>query len=224
MMPKRKVVVFDLDDTLYKEIDYLRSAYFHIAALISNADMPQAEVYQLMTDAYLQGRMPFETVIEKYHLKLYDVQWMLSVYRNHRPDISLDPQVETALAKLKAQGVILGIITDGRFTQQMHKIEALGLKRFVNIDDVIINEPEECRKPDPRCFQCFMDRYGQDSDYWYVGDNPAKDFEGPNSLGWHTVCLRNDGRNIHQQLFDGEKLSQPKVIVDSIADFDGVTN
>ena len=31
MTPKRKMVVFDLDDTLYKEEDFLRSAYMEIA-------------------------------------------------------------------------------------------------------------------------------------------------------------------------------------------------
>ena len=31
-----KVVVFDLDDTLYKEIDYLRSAYWEIALWIES--------------------------------------------------------------------------------------------------------------------------------------------------------------------------------------------
>ena len=31
MVTRNKVIVFDLDDTLYKEIDYLKSAYHEIA-------------------------------------------------------------------------------------------------------------------------------------------------------------------------------------------------
>ena len=31
---RRKVIVFDLDDTLYKEVDFLKSAYFEIASWI----------------------------------------------------------------------------------------------------------------------------------------------------------------------------------------------
>ena len=216
MMPKRKVVVFDLDDTLYKEIDYLQSAYHHIAFLVSNVNTPEAEVYQLMTDTYRQGKKPFEAAIEKFHFQLYDVQWMLAVYRNHKPHISLDKIVEESLAWLKAHDAILGLVTDGRVTQQMNKIDALGLKKFVNEDDIIINEAEEFRKPDQRSFQYFMDKYGKDADYWYVGDNPDKDFKGPNRLGWHTVCLRDDGRNIHQQRFDGEKSSLPTTMIDHI--------
>lgn len=218
MMPKRKVVVFDLDDTLYKEIDYLQSAYHHIASLVSNANAPEVEVYQHMLDTYRQGRKPFEAVIEKYRLQLYDVPWMLAVYRNHKPHIALDKPAEETLDWLKAHGVVIGIVTDGRWTQQIHKVEALGLKRYVHEADVIINEAEECRKPDQRCFKHLMDKYGPDSDYWYVGDNPNKDFEGPNALGWTTVCLRDDGRNIHPQHFEGPPSSLPKIIIDHLPD------
>ncbi len=37
------------------------------------------------------------------------------------------------------------------------------------------------------------------AEYVYVGDNPKKDFIAPNSLGWLTIGLRDDGRNIHKQ-------------------------
>ena len=142
---------------------------------------------------------------------------MLAVYRNHKPHIALNKSVEETLDWLKAHGIILGLITDGRMTQQMNKVDALGLKRYIHEDDVIINEAEEFRKPDQRCFKHFMDKYGPDSEYWYVGDNPCKDFKGPNALGWTTICLRDDGRNIHPQRFDGDESFLPKVTTDKMA-------
>ena len=36
MTQKSRVVVFDLDDTLYKEWDYLQSAYREIAAVVES--------------------------------------------------------------------------------------------------------------------------------------------------------------------------------------------
>jgi putative hydrolase of the HAD superfamily len=41
--------------------------------------------------------------------------------------------------------------------------------------------------------------------YYYIGDNPQKDFLVPNQLGWESVCLLDDGSNIHEQVFDMEK-------------------
>ena len=45
-----KVVVFDLDDTLYKEIDFLKSAYKEIATSIGNP-----ELIQQMLEWYKNG-------------------------------------------------------------------------------------------------------------------------------------------------------------------------
>ena len=198
----KKIVVFDLDDTLYKEIDYLKSAYRHIASLISNTRAPEDEVYELMLKTYYAGGNAFEAVVTKYGLRLFSVEWMLNVYRNYKPKITLDEETRTTLDLLKTHGVVMGIISDGRIPSQMNKIEALGLKDYVDPSDIIINECSDFYKPDIRSYRHFMEKYGVDSDYWYVADNPAKDFKAPNDLGWTTICLLDDGRNIHPQSFD----------------------
>ena len=202
MMLKHKVVVFDLDDTLYKEVDYLKSAFRHIASLVSNVNVSQNEIYQLMWNTYQQGRNAFETAVQTYGFHLYDVQWMLSVYRNHKPAIKLDEDTKSTLDWLKARGVTMGILTDGRKIQQMNKIDALGLKDYMNENRIIINDKYERQKPDSRSFKTLMDMCGKGCDFWYVGDNTAKDFVVPNHLAWKTVCFIDDGRNIHQQRFD----------------------
>lgn len=199
MMQKSRVVVFDLDDTLFKEIDFLKSAYRQIARLVSNGDKREDEVYQVMLDTYLRGGNAFETVVRKYRPESLDVQSMLTIYRNHKPRIALDEDTRTTLEQLQSAGVIFGIISDGRQTQQMNKVLALGLNRFVDDDDIVINEDRDRMKPDERSFRRFMDRYGPDADYFYVGDNTDKDFIAPNKLGWTSVCLLDDGRNIHKQ-------------------------
>ena len=47
----------------------------------------------------------------------------------------------------------------------------------------------------------FMKRYSYCQSFIYVGDNVKKDFITPNALGWKTICLKDDGRNIHKQDF-----------------------
>ena len=44
----KKYIVFDLDDTLYYEIDYLKSAYQEIATSVSEKDSPS--IYAQMLD------------------------------------------------------------------------------------------------------------------------------------------------------------------------------
>lgn len=120
--------------------------------------------------------------------------------------------------RLKDDGAVWGIISDGRMITQTNKIRALGLECFIGEEDIIINEAEERFKPDMKSFRKFMERYGKDSEYWYIGDNTSKDFKAPNSLGWITVCLLNDGRNIHQQDFKKEQPFLPKYLAYKIND------
>lgn len=57
-------------------------------------------------------------------------------------------------------------------------------------------------KTNPANYEFLMRLYPNASGFMYVGDNPKKDFIAPNALGWETVCLLDDGRNIHKQEFD----------------------
>ena len=71
----------------------------------------------------------------------------------------------------------------------------------INKGRAVISEDFGSEKPALANFEYFMKRYPGCSDFTYVGDNPDKDFIAPNTLGWETICLRDDGRNIHKQEF-----------------------
>lgn len=196
MMPSmcKKVVCFDLDDTLYKEIDYLTSAYNEVAATVGHPELvPQ------MVKWYREGENVFQ---ELNQLLCIDtpIDEYLKIYRNHIPTISLSDGVEDTLNELKHRGVILGLITDGRSVGQRNKIKALKLDRWFDDEDIIISEEFGSEKTDEKNFKYFEQKYPGHS-FVYVGDNPKKDFIVPNHLGWQTVCLLNDGRNIHSQEF-----------------------
>ena len=95
----------------------------------------------------------------------------------------------------------LGIITDGYSIPQRNKFCALQLDRFIKEDDLIISEEFGTEKPSKKNYLFFQHKY-VNADFVYVGDNIKKDFVSPNRLGWKTVCLLDDGRNIHRQDFD----------------------
>ena len=45
-----------------------------------------------------------------------------------------------------------------------------------------------------------------------------KDFVAPNRLGWRTVCLKDDGRNIHSQNIEIAEVQKPQFIIDKLTD------
>lgn len=215
-----KVFCFDLDDTLCKEIDFLKSAYREIVkyalGLVSNS-VTYDDAYNGMLDAYYSGQNAFHSLNSILGCDI-DVSEYLNIYRNHKPDIALSDEVICLLSNLKNDGQIIGIITDGRSIQQRNKIQALGLNEFIEDKNIVISEEFGSEKPSKRNFEYFMNLYPDAESFTYVGDNVKKDFLAPNSLGWKSVCLLDDGRNIHKQQFDLPPEFLPTVRVISLKD------
>ena len=211
MMPftSDTIVCFDLDDTLYKEIDFVRSAYGAIADWVGRKD-----IVPLMMEWFRAG----ENVFERLNLYLNattPIGEYLGIYRNHLPEISLSEGVAKTLTELKNRGIRLGLITDGRSISQRNKIHALQLNRWFEEKDIVISEEFGSDKTDIRNFRFFEELYPGLS-YVYVGDNPQKDFFNPNCLHWMTYMLKDDGRNIHRQDFVSTAYMPKRVINDLI--------
>lgn len=226
-----RVVVFDLDDTLCKEIDYLKSAYREIASYAAlqctGTNVPvqvlEAKAYEAMLRAYQVGENAFEALNAYLGLEL-PIADMLKMYREHKPVIALDEETRFTLDRLKAEGVLMGIVSDGREQTQWNKVKALGLIKWMDESCIIINTSADCFKPNSCGYERFMSAVkalsgDTDWSFTYVGDNLKKDFIWPKINGWKTICLKDDGRNIHSQDFENATLeSLPDKVVESIID------
>lgn len=215
MMPKNRVVVFDLDDTLYKEVAFLKSAYREIAEWAERECDCPSDIYEKMMFWRKERENVFVKLITEYNLKV-SVDDLLTMYRCHIPKYQLDEQTQSVLSQLK-QLCVLGLITDGRSLTQRNKIKALALDTIFDESNVLISEETGFEKPSVEPFRYFMRQYPQ-YQYYYVGDNPTKDFFAPNSLGWETICILDDGQNIHQQCFDLDTDYLPKYRINTIAE------
>lgn len=203
----KSVICFDLDDTLYKEIDFVSSAYREIASWCGHP-----EISDQMMEWFHQGKNVFMELNHAFGLSI-EIADYLQVYRNHHPSIRLDEDVIQALDSISKEGVVLGLITDGRSISQRNKINALGLDKWFADSNIIISEEFGSEKTNKRNFVFFMDKYPS-ADYSYVGDNPRKDFLVPNQLGWRTIMLEDDGRNIHSYSHEVDLLMPQLIISD----------
>jgi putative hydrolase of the HAD superfamily len=90
------------------------------------------------------------------------------------------------LQQLCDQGYKLGIVTNGTVRAQSVKIKQAGLADLV--DEIVISEQEQVRKPDPRIFIRAVDRLGVKAQVcMFVGDNPQADIYGAHQVGMKTV-------------------------------------
>lgn len=203
------VIVFDLDDTLYKEISFVESGFKAIARHLGNPLYADE-----MMSSLRNGKNAFDQLIGNHSLTT-SVEELLSIYRTHFPTIKLETSIVATLDALVSNGKILGIITDGRSLTQRNKIKALGLSRWFTDDNIIISEEFGSTKPDVRNYRFFMSKY-PGKIYTYIGDNVAKDFVAPKSLGWQTICVKDNGQNIHSQDFNLNEEYLPEITINRI--------
>lgn len=149
-----KVVVFDLDDTLFNEVDYVKSGFKQVAANYPNID----NMYEKLYDAFLNGEKAIDYVLEKEGMQ-EEKENCLAIYRNQIPTISLSDEALSLLTYLEDKK--LGIITDGRPEGQRAKIEALGLTKY--FEKIIITDElggKEFRKPNEKAFVLMKEYFG----------------------------------------------------------------
>ncbi len=204
----KTVIVFDLDDTLYNEMEYLRSAYAEIAKSLQPDDWQP--LFARMYSLFRSKEDVFEFVASNYGVKKTA---LLQQYRGHKPVIHLFEGALETIEKIKAKRGKVGMITDGRSSTQRAKLEALGLTELVDI--IIISEEVGTEKPHEANYIA-IERAFENHSYLYMADNLRKDFISPNKRGWKTLGLIDNGLNMHYDTYKYfEKNRMPQAFVSS---------
>lgn len=199
-----QAIVFDMDDTLYPEHDYVMSGFRAVADWVSGEfGIPKEDGFTTLKQLYENGVRgnTFNLWLQKYELETLElVKQLVTVYRNHNPTIQPFPAVIPLLKELQ-NTCMLGVITDGYLTVQQKKFHALSISHF--FDCVIYSDTwgRENWKPSHKPYQAAVSQLGTDPEYTvYIGDNPTKDFYGARSSGWHTIWLKQkQGEYSHLQ-------------------------
>ena len=205
-LSENNVFVFDLDDTLYSELEFESSG---INFVYNTLNIP-LKSNEFINNNWIQNLIVDSNVgLTKDHI--------LKLYRNHIPNITLYDDAKYFLDKLGSKNIEMHLITDGRSITQRNKLKALDIEKYFN--KIIISEEINSEKPSELNFKMVMSLL-DNKNYIYIGDNTNKDFVTPKSLGWTTICKLDNGFNIHKQNFNLSKEFLPQHIIKS---FDEIT-
>ena len=208
--------IFDLDDTLYKELEFLKSAYMFIANILESHI--KKNIYDEMINYYHNEESTFDIIKQKYKFP-YSINQLVEMYRTHVPKLKLSLDTKFFLDYLKNNNIKMGLITDGRSVTQRNKIKSLKIGSF--FEKIIISEEFGFSKPSIEIFNNFNEKK---YNYIYVADNTSKDFLTPNKIGWITCCLLDNGVNIHKQNFSLEEKYLPQFKIKSFNDLISLIN
>ncbi len=215
-------VVFDLDDTLYLERDFVRSGFRAVDAWLAREHGRDGflERAWALFEAGTRGTI-FDRALEELGIAPQPdlIQRLIQVYRGHEPEIQLLPDAARALERCCAAGIRVALLTDGWEAVQRRKIEALGI--VPRCAPIICTDAwgRDFWKPHLRGFRMIQEHFGRPPEaFVYIADNPAKDFIGPRRLGWRTVRLRRpEGLYAKDEAAPG---ADAEVAVESLDDID----
>lgn len=191
-----RCIVFDLDDTLYTEWDFVSAGFGYVAKELEHLGFGRLEAIQktLSDIHWKEGREHvFDKAAARLGFPVTLVPDLVRIYRGHPPSVQLAPDAIVVLDAFRAR-IMLGCVTDGIADVQRRKVEALGLSHW--IEGIIFTDDlgREFWKPHPRSIEMLCGRFGVRPDETvFVGDNPKRDSKAARNAGVRSVRIRRPG-------------------------------
>ena len=228
-MPPIKVIGFDLDDCLFDSTGLSERARVKgIDAMIGmGLNFDREKALSLLReivieygsnsskhyDYFLRRLNQLENLsisINKQHK--YIAAAVMAYHKEKIDSIKLYDDVIPCLTKLKNNNIRTVIISDGIPIKQYEKILRLELDKI--IDFIIISDEIGIRKPNPKLFSYFLDKYKVNgNETMYVGDNLEKDIKPAKINGIFSVFIHRGGK------YD-QNLTENKISKNCVPDFE----
>ncbi|MCD7837545.1 MAG: HAD family hydrolase [Clostridiales bacterium] len=202
-----KVVIFDIDNTLY---NFDAAHQVALGALLDYAqqelgiaseefqrlykDMNRELTKRMGSCAAIHNRLiRCQNILERLDKPIGHALQMSDLYWNTLLDVMKpSPGAAETVQRLKAQGMKLGVGTDMTARMQFAKLERLGLLPY--IDFLVSSEEAQAEKPDPALFDLCVQKAGvRPEECLFVGDNLKKDVHGAQAAGLQALWYRPQG-------------------------------
>jgi len=193
---KVNVIVFDMDDTLYDEINYVKSAFISVSEFFSKEyDINQTDFFnKLLKELEENGRgKVFDEVFIEYGIySKANIKKALNIYRTHIPNIILRDDAKEILEYFKILKFPIYLVTDGNKIVQRKKVNALKLDDYCKKIMITHNYGIKYSKPSTYCFEkiAFLENNNFEK-IVYIGDNVNKDFVNIKKIGFKTIRFKN---------------------------------
>lgn len=183
------IFIFDLDDTIFKEFDYVKSGFKFCAKFLSKNKISTKKIYNNFIRLFRKNGRG----------KVFDLYFkgnkskskkLISLYRKHYPDIKAYKDALNLIRTLKKKKIRMYIVTDGIKDSQYQKIKKLNIKKYFKKIFITPVYGKTYMKPSIKCFEIIKKI---EKCNWhemvYIGDNPKKDFVNLNKKKVTTIRI-----------------------------------
>lgn len=188
------ILVFDLDDTLYTEMDFVNGGFIEVSKFLEKKlFLDNQLIYSKMIrllESNGRGNI-FDDILKEHNIFSKSLlKKCISTYRYHKPKLKLNNDALRCVKRFKDLNKY--IVTDGNKLVQRNKINALNISHYFSKIFITHNYGKNNAKPSPYCFIkiCKIEKTSPNN-IIYIGDNPTKDFIKIKKLGFKTIQILN---------------------------------
>ena len=187
-------ILFDLDGTLLDR-DASIEPFLREQCKRSKLDHLPFEKYrdrfiELDEHGYGDKQRVFQTLTTEFAIPMTADELVTDFRRNAWKNCQTFAGAVRVLEQLRSRGHKLGIVTNGSVESQRAKL--LDADLVARVDEVLISEEEQLRKPDKQIFVLAAGRLGVSAgECVFVGDNPEIDIVGAHNAGMETVWFKS---------------------------------
>lgn len=233
-----KTFVFDVDDTLYDQLEPFRRAFQKHFSRFED-EVKIEELYKLSrkySDEAFESTGYEITNMRKMHIyrisKAFEELGILIIdeealsfqldYEKFQNEIKLIEKFPQIFELLLQRGAKIGIITNGANDNQLRKINQLGLEKWISPENMLVSEGAGVSKPSKEIFEAMERRMGfSKNDVYYIGDNFDNDVIGATAAGWKTIWVNfRNHKAIGQEVSATYVVETPKELLRLV---DGLT-
>ncbi|MCB5936680.1 HAD family hydrolase [Caldibacillus thermoamylovorans] len=199
-------VIFDLDDTLYDQLQPFKTAFEKVFPEVT--DIPIEQIYNVSrkySDQLFQSvekgvitfpELQVQRMIHAFHnfeqkISVEQAREFQSSYQFEQGRITLYPQVRQLLNQLKVRRIQLAILTNGPLEHQKKKIEQLNLLTWIPTSRIFISGRIGFAKPNIKAFQYVEKKMNLTEQPIYIGDSYTNDVVGAKKAGWQAIWVNH---------------------------------
>ncbi|MYN70588.1 HAD-IA family hydrolase [Streptococcus suis] len=204
-----KALIFDVDDTLYDQIQPFERALKRHLAVLDEQLSPLYLSFRQYADEVFEAASTGKMSLQESHVyrmkhALADFGYQVSDatalaiqidYDYFQGQIELGPIFPEIFSWCKEHGIAIGMITNGPYRHQLRKIRTMGLFDWFEPENILISGQIGITKPNPAIFHLMEERLGMSGeDVYYLGDSFENDVVGAKAVNWKAIWFNHRHR------------------------------
>ena len=205
-MNNERFLVFDIDDTLYSQMEPLLTACeFSLGRKLPDPELFYRIFGKRSAEMFLFSESGQVSIHESRIYRIENTMKDLGIpftreqaelfqkrYKENQSHLHVSGVMTQLLDECEAAGVKMGVITNGPFSHQVQKFHTLGLDKWFTEDQLIVSAGVGVAKPDVKIFRMAEEKWGMKPENTFmIGDSLENDIAGAKNAGWRTIWMNH---------------------------------